>query len=330
MDGTPLTRLGLVVHPRRDSSRRSSRCGAGATGTASTSSRCRPPGQDRTRGRAGRSGRLRRWSSRSAATGRRSPRSAPAAAVDRPVLGVACGSLGALTAVTAARPRGRARPGRRAATGSRAGCPRSRSSVGRRRAADRRQRPRARPPGRRARSRAEVRVDGELYVRFAGDGLVVATPLGSSAYTLAAGGPVARARRAPASSSRRSRRTAAAARRWSPAPAARCRILLDPGYGGARVELDGQIHDRVEPHAPRTLDCTAAAGARDARDARRRGDDARRAAAAADHHGQPARARARRPRRQPRRTGSGYRSAHGRYSSWSANGPTGWGRSASR
>ena len=35
-----------------------------------------------------------------------------------------------------------------------------------------------------------VSVDGELYVRFAGDGAVVATPLGSSAYTLAAGGPV--------------------------------------------------------------------------------------------------------------------------------------------
>src|SRR5215210_2916446 len=37
---------------------------------------------------------------------------------------------------------------------------------------------------------AEVRVDGELFIRFAGDGLVVATPLGSSAYTLAAGGPL--------------------------------------------------------------------------------------------------------------------------------------------
>ena len=41
-----------------------------------------------------------------------------------------------------------------------------------------------------ARSSAEVSVDGELFIRFAGDGLVVATPLGSSAYTLAAGGPV--------------------------------------------------------------------------------------------------------------------------------------------
>jgi NAD+ kinase len=34
----------------------------------------------------------------------------------------------------------------------------------------------------------EVCVDGELYVRTAGDGIVVATPVGSSAYSMAAGG----------------------------------------------------------------------------------------------------------------------------------------------
>lgn len=34
----------------------------------------------------------------------------------------------------------------------------------------------------------DVCVDGELYVRMAGDGTVVATPLGSSAYSMAAGG----------------------------------------------------------------------------------------------------------------------------------------------
>jgi NAD+ kinase len=37
---------------------------------------------------------------------------------------------------------------------------------------------------------AEVAVDGELYVRLAGDGLAVATPIGSSAYSLAASGPL--------------------------------------------------------------------------------------------------------------------------------------------
>ena len=36
----------------------------------------------------------------------------------------------------------------------------------------------------------DVRVDGELYARLAGDGVIVATPLGSSAYSMAAGGPV--------------------------------------------------------------------------------------------------------------------------------------------
>jgi NAD+ kinase len=36
----------------------------------------------------------------------------------------------------------------------------------------------------------EVSVDDELYVRLAGDGLIVASPLGSSAYSMAAGGPL--------------------------------------------------------------------------------------------------------------------------------------------
>jgi NAD+ kinase len=34
----------------------------------------------------------------------------------------------------------------------------------------------------------ELRVEGELYVRLAGDGIAIATPLGSSAYSMAAGG----------------------------------------------------------------------------------------------------------------------------------------------
>ena len=36
----------------------------------------------------------------------------------------------------------------------------------------------------------DVRLRGELYVRLAGDGIALATPLGSSAYSMAAGGPL--------------------------------------------------------------------------------------------------------------------------------------------
>jgi NAD+ kinase len=36
----------------------------------------------------------------------------------------------------------------------------------------------------------DISVDQELYVRLAGDGIVVATPLGSSAYSMAGGGPL--------------------------------------------------------------------------------------------------------------------------------------------
>jgi NAD+ kinase len=111
--------------------------------------------------------------------------SAPANA---PVLGVACGSLGALTAIPA----------------DRLG-----DALERVRAGDWTPRPlpalAIRPDGaadqwavndfvvaRRGAGQvlADLYVDDELYVRLAGDGLVVATPLGSSAYSMAAGGPV--------------------------------------------------------------------------------------------------------------------------------------------
>jgi NAD+ kinase len=111
--------------------------------------------------------------------------SAPVAA---PVLGVACGSVGALTAVGAEeleRALGRVRAGdwteRRlpALAIQPAGAPGEWAIndfvVVRHRAAQ---------------VIADVSVDDELYVRLAGDGLIVATPLGSTAYSMAAGGPV--------------------------------------------------------------------------------------------------------------------------------------------
>jgi len=110
------------------------------------------------------------------------------AAMHAPVLGVACGSLGALTAIPA----------------DRLG-----DALERVRAGDWTPRPlpalAIHPDGaadqwavndfvvaRRGAGQvlADLYVDDELYVRLAGDGLVVATPLGSSAYSMAAGGPV--------------------------------------------------------------------------------------------------------------------------------------------
>ena len=139
-----------------------------------------------------------------------------AAPAHRPVLGVACGSLGALTAVTADR------------------LSDALDHVARGDYAERRL------PALIAEHRGgeltalndlvlvrdgagqvmfELEVDGERFIRLAGDGVVAATPLGSSAYTLAAGGPLL-ARGATGSWSRRWRRTAASARRSSPAPRA--------------------------------------------------------------------------------------------------------------
>jgi NAD+ kinase len=97
-----------------------------------------------------------------------------------------------------------------------------------------------------------VRVDGELFIRFAGDGLVIGTQLGSSAYTLAAGGPVL----APGSSGLVFTPLAPHGGCCPPlvtGPAGRLEIDLDPGHGGARIELDGQIRDVVEPLSHRTL-----------------------------------------------------------------------------
>jgi NAD+ kinase len=99
---------------------------------------------------------------------------------------------------------------------------------------------------------ASVRVDGELYIRFAGDGLVVGTQLGSSAYTVAAGGPVL----APGGAGLVFTPLAPHGGSCPPlvaGPDSRLEIEVDPGFGGARIELDGQIRDRVDPLAPRTL-----------------------------------------------------------------------------
>jgi NAD+ kinase len=176
-----------------------------------------------------------------------------AAPFERPVLGVACGSLGALTAVGAGALRGALdrvdagdwTPRRLPALEVDAGDAQPHWAVNDfvivRQGA--------------GQVSADVRVDGELFIRFAGDGLVVATALGSSAYTLAAGGPVL----APGGSGLVFTPLAPHGGCCPPlvaAPDSRLKIELEPGHGGARIELDGQIQDRVEPLIARTFAIT--------------------------------------------------------------------------
>jgi NAD+ kinase len=86
---------------------------------------------------------------------------------------------------------------------------------------------------------AEVAVDDELYVRLAGDGVVVATPLGSSAYSMAAGGPVL------AAGTRAFVCTPLAMHGGSAPPLvvpgdATVTVDVHPGYTGFDFEIDGQ------------------------------------------------------------------------------------------
>jgi NAD+ kinase len=86
---------------------------------------------------------------------------------------------------------------------------------------------------------AAITVDDVLYARIAGDGLVAATPLGSSAYTMAAGGPIL-APGAPAIAV-----TPLATHGGSVPPlvvgaGSRLVVTLEPGHGGVRCEIDGR------------------------------------------------------------------------------------------
>jgi len=163
-----------------------------------------------------------------------------AAKVDRPVLGIACGSLGALTTVAGNRVAHaldrfsrqdwvpRTLPALNIAREDRPSLY-AINDVAVVRAAD-------------GQLRTTVRVDGVLFGRLAGDGCVVSTPIGSSAYALAAGGPLL----APGMD----------AYVLTPLPThggvcpplvmgADSELALDTtaGHGGARVEVDGQVAD---------------------------------------------------------------------------------------
>jgi NAD+ kinase len=84
-----------------------------------------------------------------------------------------------------------------------------------------------------------VSVDGDLYAHLAGDGVVVATALGSSAYTLAAGGPLL------AAGADGMVVTPLAPHAGSAPPLvtgsdSRLTLTVEPGYGGLRYEVDGR------------------------------------------------------------------------------------------
>ena len=93
----------------------------------------------------------------------------------------------------------------------------------------------------------EVEADGVLYARFAGDGVIASTQLGSSAYALAAGGPLL----APGADAWLI--TPLAAHGGSVPPLvlgarSRARLVLEPGHAGARIEVDGRA-TALEPCA---------------------------------------------------------------------------------
>lgn len=104
-----------------------------------------------------------------------------------------------------------------------------------------------------------VRVDGELFIRFAGDGFVIGTPLGSSAYTLAAGGPML----GPGALGMVFTPLAPHGGFIPPLvtrPEGLLEVEIDPGHGGARLEFDGQVGDLLEPLVPTAVAVTLAVG----------------------------------------------------------------------
>jgi NAD+ kinase len=155
----------------------------------------------------------------------------------RPVLGVACGSLGALAAVTADRvawaldeiAAGRwtaaAVPGLDVSWGQ------AEAAVAINDVAIIRDGPQQ--------TIVSVTVDDVPYAQIAGDGLVVATALGSSAYNMAAGGPIL----APGANGMIV--TPLSPHGGSIPPlvagtASRLALRVEPGFAGVRYEVDGR------------------------------------------------------------------------------------------
>jgi NAD+ kinase len=94
-----------------------------------------------------------------------------------------------------------------------------------------------------------VTVDDELYIRFGGDGLVIATALGSSAYTLASNGPLL----GPGADGMVVTPLAPHGGSCPPlvaGPDSVFEIVVEPGHGGSRLEADGQTAADLERFEP--------------------------------------------------------------------------------
>ncbi len=160
------------------------------------------------------------------------------ATVDRPVIGIACGSLGALATVSAP---DTTRALDRFSRGE--WCPRRFPSLS---IACGEGEPLwalndlavVRSGG--GQVRVTATVDGTLFARFAGDGAVVSTPIGSSGYTISAGGPLLTSELdafvltpLPMHGG------------FCPpavlGPSSELHLEIKAGYAGARLEIDGQL-----------------------------------------------------------------------------------------
>jgi NAD+ kinase len=237
MSADPFDRIGLVVHPRRELGRALGRVREWAERQGAELIQVDLPGQEQ---EVAPRGEVRACDLVMALGGDGTTLAALRAAAPRgiPVMGVACGSLGALTTVTA-------------------GDLEDALDLVSRGEFEHRRLPAlvARQDGEElsalndlvlVRAGAgqvmfEIKVDDERFIRLAGDGLLAATPLGSSAYTLAAGGPML------AGGNHGLVLTPLAPHGGVcpplvTGPETEVTVIFETGNGGARVELDGQVH----------------------------------------------------------------------------------------
>ena len=233
----PVACIGVVVHPSRNIDRPLDRLRQWAGEHGVTIAQVAVPGQHRAVAEAGEAGGCDLVVS-IGGDGTMLAAIRAAVAADLPVLGVSCGSLGVLTAVSAD-----VLP----------------AALDRFRAGD--WTPRVLPALNVTRAdgpdlfalndvvvmrngigqvRVTSRVDGTLVSRLAGDGCIVSTALGSSAYSLAAGGPLL----APGTDAYvvTPLATHGGSRHTLVVPAAsELALEVTAGMGGARLELDGQV-----------------------------------------------------------------------------------------